>query len=378
MSDGIEKELQAQVREASRRAQPLHIVGGASKDFYGASHGAFDGASGGRETGGTVLSTAPHKGVIGYDPAELVVTVRAGTRVADLEEVLAAKHQMLGFEPPQFSAATTIGGAVAAGLAGPRRPFAGAARDFVLGVKILNGNGELMSFGGEVMKNVAGFDIARLMAGALGTLGVLLEISLRVVPQPQKEKTLVLAHANLDDALALLNRLAGRPLPLSAAAWQDGETRIRLSASAAGVKSAAAVIGGEADSHGAKFWQQLRDHQLPFFHHQRPLLRVSLPPAANLPPPPGVAQLVDWGGAQRWIAGEADADAMRAAVAGHGGHVTRFRHCARHCARHAGNNDTRQEIFQPLAPALKTLHLRLKRAFDPGGILNPGRLYRDF
>ena len=216
MSDGIEKELQAQVREASRRAQPLNIVGGASKDFYGAfdgaSHGAFDGASGGRKAGGTVLSTAPHKGVIRYDPAELVVTVRAGTRVADLEEVLAANRQMLGFEPPQFSAATTIGGAVAAGLAGPRRPFAGAVRDFVLGVKILNGNGERMSFGGEVMKNVAGFDIARLMAGALGTLGVLLEISLRVVPQPQKEKTLVLAHANLDDALALLNQLAGRPL----------------------------------------------------------------------------------------------------------------------------------------------------------------------
>ena len=366
MSDGIEKELQAQVRDASHRAQPLHIVGGASKDFYG--------ASGGREASGAVLCTAPHKGVIRYDPAELVVTVRAGTRVADLEEVLAAKHQMLGFEPPQFSAATTIGGAVAAGLAGPRRPFAGAVRDFVLGVKILNGNGEQMSFGGEVMKNVAGFDIARLMAGALGTLGVLLEISLRVVPQPQKEKTLVLAHANLDDALALLNQLAGRPLPLSAAAWQDGETRIRLSASAAGVKSAAAVIGGEADSHGAKFWQQLRDHQLPFFHHQRPLLRVSLPPAANLPPS-GVAQLVDWGGAQRWIAGEVDADTMREAVAGHGGHVTRFRHCARHAARQP---TTRQEIFQPLAPALHTLHLRLKRAFDPGGILNPGRLYRDF
>ena len=370
MSDGIEKELQAQVREASRRAQPLNIVGGASKDFYGASHGASDG----REAAGTVLCTAPHNGVIRYDPAELVVTVRAGTRVADLEEVLAANRQMLGFEPPQFSAATTIGGAVAAGLAGPRRPFAGAVRDFVLGVKILNGNGERMSFGGEVMKNVAGFDISRLMAGALGTLGVLLEISLRVVPQPQKEKTLVLAHANLDDALALLNRLAGRPLPLSAAAWQDGETRIRLSASAAGVKSAAAVIGGEADSHGAKFWQQLRDHQLPFFRHERPLLRVSLPPAANLPPPPGVAQLVDWGGAQRWIAGEVDADAMREAVAGHGGHVTRFRYAA----RHAGGCDTRQEIFQPLAPTLHTLHLRLKRAFDPGGILNPGRLYRDF
>lgn len=361
VSDGIGKDLQAQVREASRCAQPLTIVGGASKAFYG------------REAGGaaTALCIAAHKGVVRYDPAELVVTARAGTRVADLEELLALKHQMLGFEPPKFSAATTIGGAVAAGLAGPRRPYAGAVRDFVLGVKILNGCGEIMRFGGEVMKNVAGFDIARLMTGAMGTLGVLLEISLRVVPQLQKEKTLVLEHPRLDDALALLNRLAGRPLPLSAAAWQDGETRIRLSASAAGVKSAAVAIGGEADTLGRKFWQQLRDHQLPFFRHERPLLRVSLPPAANMPAPPGVAQLVDWGGAQRWIAGEAEAGAVREAVAGHGGHVT--------CFRHAGRPGARQgDVFQPLAPALLTLHMRLKRAFDPGGILNPGRLYRDF
>ncbi len=366
MSEGIEQDLQQRVLEAKRRARPLNIVGGNSKSFYG------------REAGGAdlALEVAAHEGVIHYDPAELVITARAGTRIVDLEELLALQNQMLGFEPPQFTRAATLGGAVAAGLAGPRRPYsgAGAVRDFVLGVKILNGGGDVMRFGGEVMKNVAGFDISRLMAGAMGTLGVLLEVSLRVVPQPQAEKTLVLEQPDPVDAIALFNRLAGRPLPLSAAAWRDGETRIRLSASAAGVKSAAKIIGGEEDSDaagaaGRKFWQQLRDHQLPFFLHEQPLLRASLPPAAALTLPPGAMQFLDWGGAQRWITGPVDADLMRSlrrAVAEHGGHVTRFRHA-----------DRRGEVFQPLAPVLQILHLRLKRAFDPGGILNPGRLYGD-
>ena len=369
MSEGIEQDLQQRVLEANRRARPLNIVGGNSKSFYG------------RETGGAdlALEVAAHQGVIHYDPAELVITARAGTPIVDLEELLALQNQMLGFEPPQFTRSATLGGAVAAGLAGPRRPYsgAGAVRDFVLGVKILNGGGDVMRFGGEVMKNVAGFDISRLMAGAMGTLGILLEVSLRIVPQPQAEKTLVLEQPDPLDAIALFNRLAGRPLPLSAAAWLDGETRIRLSASASGVKSAAKIIGGEEDSDsagaaGRKFWQQLRDHQLPFFHaeqSQQPLLRASLPAAAALPLPPGARQLLDWGGAQRWITGPVDADllpSLRRAVAEHGGHLTCFR-----------NADRLGEVFQPLAPVLQTIHLRLKRAFDPGGILNPGRLYGD-
>ncbi len=360
MAGGIEKDLQAQVLEAGHGAQPLCIVGGASKSFYG------------RETGGTALHTAAHTGVINYDPAELVVTARAGTRMLDLEELLAMKNQMLGFEPPRFSDSCTIGGAVAAGLAGPRRPYAGAVRDFVLGVKILNGSGKILKFGGEVMKNVAGFDIARLMAGAMGTLGVLLEVSLRIVPQPPREKTLVLEHPTADASAALCNQLAARPLPLSAAAWQDGETRIRLSASAAGIQNAAQIIGGETDSLGPKFWQQLRDHQLPFFTAQRQLLRVSVPPGSKVKPPPGTAQLMDWGGAQHWIAGQVDVDSMRKAVAESGGHVTCFRHNEHMTERRS------EEVFQPLAPVLQTLHLRLKRAFDPVGILNPGRLYGEF
>ena len=313
--------------------------------------------------------------MIRYDPAELVVTVRAGTRVADLEEVLAAEHQMLGFEPPQFSAATTIGGAVAAGLAGPRRPFAGAVRDFVLGVKILNGNGERMSFGGEVMKNVAGFDIARLMAGALGTLGVLLEISLRVVPQPQKEKTLVLAHANLDDALALLNQLAGRPLPLSAAVWQDGETRIRLSAR----RRRGEKRGGRHRRRGGfpRCVSSGNSCETINCHFSVTSGRCC---ACHYRPPPTCRRRPAW---RNWWTGAA----RNAGLPG--------KRMPTPCARRwpgtavtlpafgmplatPVDNDARQEIFQPLAPALHALHLRLKRAFDPGGILNPGRLYRDF
>lgn len=370
VSNGIEKDLQQQVREAYRHAQPLNIIGGASKAFYGRAccGRACDGGE--TDTTDTPINLAAHQGVIHYDPAELVLTARAGTRVTDLEEMLALKNQMLGFEPPRFTCATTIGGAVAAGLAGPRRPFAGALRDFMLGVKILSGAGDIMRFGGEVMKNVAGFDIARLMAGAMGTLGILLEISLRIVPQPSAEKTMVLRQANPTTAIALFNRLAGRPLPLSAAAWCDGAMRIRLSSSAAGVKRAAAIIGGEVDANGRKFWQQLRDHQLPFFQPDRALLRVSVPPATALNLPANAVQLIDWGGAQRWISGAVEVDSLRTMVARHGGHVTCFRDTNR-------QDDRDRDVFHPLAPAIHTLHLRLKRAFDPAGILNPGRLYRN-
>ena len=368
MSTDIEKELQQQLREANRHAQPLNIIGGASKSFYGRTN---------EHNSGVALHTAAHHGVLHYDPADLVVTVRAGTCVIDLEELLAAKNQALGFEPPKFTEATTIGGAVASGLAGPSRPYAGTVRDFVLGVKLLTGTGEVMKFGGEVMKNVAGFDLSRLMAGAMGTLGVLLDLSLRVIPQSQKELTLLLEHPNPDTAIALFNRLAARPLPLSAAAWHNGETRIRLSASAAGIKGATKIIGGEVDTRGAEFWQQLRDHQLPFFADQPQLLRVSVPPGTEMIPLPEAVQLVDWGGAQRWISGEVSVDSLRKVIAEHGGHVTHFRQGER--GDHGDRGDIHpSEVFQPMSPVLQTLHLRLKRAFDPAGILNPGRLYADF
>jgi len=400
---GDEEFLRATVQEAHRAARPLRIIGGGSKAFYGRAVAA-DAAP---------LSIAGHHGVAHYDPAELVLTARAGTPLAAVEKLLAAENQMLGFEPPRFGGGGgsgagdgdgdgddagrgTIGGAVAAGLAGPRRPYTGAVRDFVLGVKIVSGRGETLRFGGEVMKNVAGFDLSRLMAGALGTLGVLLEISLRVLPRPAAQQTLRLEHAAPAAAVALFNRLAARPLPLSAAAWHLGETRIRLSGSEAGVARAAAIIGGEADPAGGEFWRRLRDHELAFFAAAPELLRVSLPPASAWAPPDSAAQLIDWGGAQRWLAAD-DANGvqeLRATVAQHGGHVTRFR-----CGGRGDDGDGRgddgdgggdgggdgdrapgnpaAEVFHPLPAPLYQLHRRLKRAFDPAGILNPGRLHPD-
>ncbi len=350
MDGNFEQELQQQVRDAYQCKRGLNIVGGSSKLFYG------------REAIGNDIHTTTHCGIIDYDPAELVITARAGTSISVLQERLLAQDQMLGFEPPKFIDSTTLGGVVAAGLAGPRRPYVGAVRDFVLGVKILNGRGELMRFGGTVMKNVAGFDVSRLMVGALGTLGVLLEVSLRVIPRPQIEKTLVLSKPKRDDAIAFFNQLAARPLPLSAAVWSDGEARIRLSGSAATVESTAKSIGGDMDA-SLKFWEQLRDHQLPFFHSECPLLRVSVPPAAVLPLGTDPC-LVDWGGAQYWIASQTDIAPLRNIADKHGGHLTVFRH-----------GDRQSTIFQPLVPAVHALHIKLKRAFDPAGILNFARMY---
>ncbi len=358
-----------QTAYAQRQPQPLCIIGGDSKAFYG------------REAVGEPLHAGAHCGVLDYDPSELVITARAGTRMHAVQQLLAAEQQMLGFEPPRFSATTTVGGAVAAGLSGPRRPYAGAVRDFVLGVKIINGKGEVMRFGGQVMKNVAGFDIARLMVGAMGTLGVLLEVSLRVMPQPQAETTCRFAHRQPQQAIALFNQLAARPLPLSAAAWSDGTTRLRWSGNQAAVRNAVQSIGGEeeSDAAGRAFWRQLRDHDLPFFGGEQPLLRyavragteveVEVEPRktnANADTNANAAQLLDWGGAQRWLRGAINLDELRKIAAAHGGHVTHFRH-----------GDRQGEVFQSLSAPLHALHRRLKRAFDPAGILNPSRLYAD-
>ncbi|MGI9311335.1 MAG: glycolate oxidase subunit GlcE [bacterium] len=364
MDGDIEHDLREQVRAAHANARALRIVGGASKSFYGRHHA--DGH-------GEPLRVGAHRGVVAYDPAELVITARAGTRLVDLESLLDEQHQMLGFEPPRFTAEATLGGAVSAGLAGPRRPYAGAVRDFILGVKMLNGEGETMRFGGQVMKNVAGFDIARLIAGAMGALGVVLEVSLRLVPRPQTEAT-VMREVKRAEAIAWFNHLASRPLPLSAAAWHDGVARVRLSASESGVRVASKSLAGEVESSSRadSFWRDLRDHRAPFFRAAR-MLRVSLPPADEWDcAHDSTAQCIDWGGAQRWLADDkrddfADLAATRQAVAARGGHVIQFR-----------GGDRCGEVFHPPPPALRALNARLKRAFDPGGILNRGRVHRDW
>jgi glycolate oxidase FAD binding subunit len=340
--------LAERVREAAAAGTPLRIVGLDSKAFYG------------HAVAGAALSLASHRGIVRYEPTELVVTVRAGTPVAEVELALAANGQMLAFEPPRFGGSGSIGGAVAAGLGGPRRPWGGAPRDVLLGITLLDGQGRILRFGGEVMKNVAGYDVSRLMAGALGTLGVLLDVSLKVLPAPAVERSLALTLP-YDRALAKMRELARQPAPLSGACHADGVLHLRLSGNAASVTAWSEQIGG--DDTGTGPWQGLRDQQLPFFDDERPLWGLSLPPAT----PRLTCEhevVLDWAGAQRWVHSRCSANEIRSEVARFGGHAILFRH---------GNDAT--PVFHPLDPVRQRLHLGLKQVFDPAGILNPGRQY---
>ena len=354
MSD-VAADFAEQVRQAAAAKTPLRLRGGGTKDFYGSS------------LAGKILDTRAHAGIVSYDPTELVITARAGTPLAELEAALSGPGQMLAFEPPHFGDGATVGGAIAAGLSGPRRAAAGAARDFVLGIKLLDGHGSVLNFGGQVMKNVAGYDVSRLVTGSLGTLGLLLEVSLKVLPLPAAEATLRLEVPH-GKALELMNAWAGRPLPISATCWQDDALTLRLSGARAAVSAARGQLGGETVDDAASFWRDLREQRAAFFAADLPLWRLSLP---SVTPPlalPG-AQLLEWGGSLRWLKSGAAAEPLRAAAARAGGHVTLFRGPAE--VRRTG-------AFQPLAPALMALHKRLKLAFDPAGIFNPGRMYPEF
>ena len=335
--------------------RPLRIRGGGTKDFYG------------NEPRGELLDTRSCFGVVSYEPSELVVTVRCGTSLLEVQKLLETENQILAFEPPHFGAGATLGGCVAAGLSGPRRASAGAVRDFVLGATIVDGQGRVLAFGGQVMKNVAGYDVSRLLAGSLGTLGLILEISLKVAPRPVAELTLSFEMPQAK-ALESMNRWAGQPLPVSATAWRDGALDLRLSGAQAAVRAAAGKLGGEQVDAGAasQFWSAIREQTEPFFALPAPLWRLSLPSRAPQIELPG-EQLIEWGGALRWLKSSADAATVRAAAAGAGGHATLFR---------AG--DKPAGAFAPLPPELARLHGELKKTFDPAGILNPGRLYPEF
>jgi glycolate oxidase FAD binding subunit len=348
--DGTE-DLLAQVCDASTRGVALRIVGGDTKRFYG------------RAIDGVPLATREHTGILRHDPAELVLTARSGTPLAEVEAQLAAHGQRLPFEPPHFGSDATVGGTVAAGLAGPARAWAGPLRDYVLGARILTGDGRVLRFGGEVMKNVAGYDVARLMAGSLGVLGVLLDVSLKVLPRLADERTLALEH---DQAQALehLASLARGALPLSASSWIDGRLYLRFEGSTATLDAVAARVGGEPLPNCGSFWASLREQTHPFFAGEQPLWRCTVP-GLVAPLPLGGVPLVEWNGMQRWYRGIADAAAFEAAATV-GGHAALFRHCA-----------GAAEVFAPLAPPLLRLHRELKRVFDPAGILNPGRMYAD-
>ena len=351
-------EFKERILAASANKTPLCIQGGASKQWYG------------QQPQGAVLDTRSHSGIVDYDPTELVITARCGTPLAEINRVLAEQHQCLAFEPPSFSAHATIGGTVAAGLSGPRRAYAGAMRDFVLGIVLMDGQGERLNFGGQVMKNVAGYDVSRMLTGSMGCLGLLLELSIKVLPIPGSEVSLAFAMTQ-EQALTQLNHWAGMPLPISASSWDDGQLRLRLSGSLAATADAQRQLGGElidADS-AAQYWLSLREQQHAFFNQstqQAGLWRLSLPstaPAIDL----GGSQLIEWGGAQRWLTGSIlESNALRQRVAALGGHATLFK-----------GGDKGGGVFQPLAGPLMAIHRRLKNSFDPAGIFNPGRLYSD-
>ncbi|MET0216552.1 MAG: glycolate oxidase subunit GlcE [Burkholderiales bacterium] len=349
MADDL-KVLQERVAEAAGRKQPLRIRGGGTKDFYG------------RTSAGDLLDTRGYSGIVDYEPTELVVTVRCGTSLAELERVLAERGQMLAFEPPHFGDAT-IGGAIATGLSGPRRATSGAARDFMLGVRVIDGRGQDLSFGGRVMKNVAGYDVSRLMVGSLGTLALISEMSLKVLPLPFATLTLV-REASEADAIRMMNEWGGKPLPISATCFVDGKLFVRLSGAAPALKAAQGQLGGEILENDSILWQSIREQAHAFFSKPGDLWRLSVPsatPVLGLGP-----ALIEWGGAQRWVLTNGDGSKVREAAVKARGHATVFR-----------PRGTREDVFTPLKPAIAKIHRNLKQQFDPHGIFNPGRMYAD-
>jgi glycolate oxidase FAD binding subunit len=356
-------ELQA-LREQILAGKPLEIRGGGSKAWYG------------QATTGAVLDTRAWRGVVAYEPTELVITARGGTPLAEIEALLAKHNQMLAFEPPHFGPHATVGGMVAAGLSGPRRPHAGGLRDFVLGAVIMDGRGDVLTFGGQVMKNVAGYDVSRLLAGSMGTLGVILQVSLKVLPRPFAETTLRFRTSQAE-ALKMVNEWSGQPLPLSASAWFDGVLTLRLGGAEAAVQAAKARLNGEELADADAFWQSVReqthDYFKPVFDPSTPrisLWRLSLPSTAPEIVAPGL-QFIEWGGALRWVrvASSNDVDfksnaaTVRNAAIAAGGTASLFK-----------GGDKRAGVFHPLDPVAARINQNLKTVFDPAAVFNRGRM----
>lgn len=346
----------AAIQTALNTGIPIHICGGGTKRFYGNTF----------QQDSTALDMTGYCGVVDYEPTELIMTARAGTPLAELEAVLEQHGQMLAFEPPHFGSTATLGGCVAAGLSGPRRAAAGAARDFVLGVRMLDGKGRDLSFGGRVMKNVAGYDVSRLMVGSLGTLGILLEISVKVLPRPAHEMTV---RMPMDDVTAIkrMNEWAGRPLPISATCYVESELFVRLSGAESAVRAARQKLGGDEEQNGEAFWRSIRDHTHNFFQSAYPIWRLSI--QSTVPPIrlPG-KQMMEWNGSLRWLVSDAAEDVeMIRTVAEHAcGHAALFR---------SGGVST--HAFHPLTSNMMKIHRLLKEKFDPARIFNPGRLYSE-
>jgi glycolate oxidase FAD binding subunit len=337
---------------ANEAKTPLRLRGGGTKDFYGETFI------------GEVLDTRVHAGIVNYEPSELVITARCGTALAEIEIAAAEHGQYLPFEPPSFAGSATIGGVVATGLSGPRRLGVGAARDFVLGATLLDAHGEVLHFGGQVMKNVAGFDVSRLLCGSLGVLGLITEVSLKVLPLPRAEVTLRFA-CSATAALDRFNRWRAQPLPISATAWLDRTAYVRLSGARSAVSAAQQLLGGDAldSTLATTWWQALRDQTSDYFQptSARRLWRLSLPATVAIDASGG--ELIEWSGALRWLWSDAPETQMRRRVELLGGTATIWR----------GARDA--SMFHPLAQLNRQLHQRLKMQFDPHDIFNRGRLF---
>ncbi len=349
------------ITQAAEYRQALCIRGGGSKDFYGNPQALQY----------PTLDTTRWQGIVDYEPSELVITARTGAPLIELEKLLHAHGQMLAFEPPHFNSSTTLGGCIATGLSGPRRAYTGAARDYVLGTKLLDGQGRVLSFGGQVMKNVAGYDVSRLMTGAMGTLGILLEVSLKVLPLPATERTICISTHPLE-AIRLMRRCSAEPLPISATCFYDDQLYIRLSGTESAVRTAHSRLGGDVIDDGSNFWESVRNHTHPFFQEgklaNQSLWRLSIKSTASPLSLPG-KQLIEWGGALRWLVTERNTEAtiIRQQAAAAGGHATLFH-----------GDKTTNTVFHPLSSALLRHHQRLKQQFDPAGIFNPQRMYPEF
>ena len=348
-------ELRERIQSAHAKRQPLRLRGSGTKDFYTA-----DIRTDASQTEPELVDLRPYAGVVHYEPSELFITARCGTPLAEIEATLAKHGQFLAFEPPAFGGDPTIGGVIAAGLSGPRRMYAGAARDFVLGATLLSSQGEVLRFGGQVMKNVAGFDVSRLLCGSLGILGIITEVSLKVLPKPRVEQTIRFA-LSAQKAVEAFNRWSAQPLPISGAGWWDGVARVRLSGSASAVRAARERMGGDLvnPSMAEEWWGSLRHHTHSIFRRDT-VWRLSVPDTTaplDLPGEP----LIDWGGALRWYA--TDAPGVREIASAARGTAL----CWKGIPPASGR-------FHPLQPGVATLHRRLKERFDPHGIFNPGRM----
>ncbi|MDY7538878.1 glycolate oxidase subunit GlcE [Undibacterium sp. 5I1] len=352
--ENILQDFRERIQTASAQKTALRIQGGASKSWYG------------QQSVGELLDTRAYTGIVAYEPTELVITARCGTPLAQIEAALDQHHQMLAFEPPRFNQHATLGGMLAAGLSGPRRATVGAVRDFVLGANLMDGRGELLHFGGQVMKNVAGYDVSRLLAGSMGTLGLITDISIKVLPKPFAETTLVFALSEAE-ALTRLNQWGGQALPISASAWHVGRLMLRLSGAEAAIRSAKKQLGGEEVKDAASYWHSLREQTHKFFAQddEHGLWRLSFPSSAAPAQLTGKS-MIEWGGAQRWLFTDENPQHIRDTASRAGGHASLFR---------AGDKSV--GVFAPLAPAVAKIHRNLKAAFDPAGIFNPGRMYLD-